>query len=270
MHISNSVYSVTSVAKTSQKTMHIAILQHMPHEGPGSIADWALERGHTLHIHHIDRGDELPPADAFDMLVVLGGSMGVHDGADYPWLMYERALILLALEAGKPVLGICLGAQQIALALGAQVRRNAQREVGFWPVRKVAEVLPLPDTLDVLHWHGDTFDLPAGATLLARSAACANQMFLTADGLALGLQCHIETTPDMVSDFCREDADYLIPPAGQGRWMQSAEAMRAEQTAYAGMREAIFNLLDAFGHLEKPFEVPEHPKDGVPPNRVSD
>ncbi|MEW6765013.1 MAG: type 1 glutamine amidotransferase [Pseudomonadota bacterium] len=226
--------------------MNIAILQHFAQEGPGSIADWAMTRGHTPVVHHLYRGDELPATDDFDMLVVLGGGMSVHDSADYPWLIYERGLVLAALEAGKPVLGICLGAQQIALALGAEVKQSPQREVGFWPVRKTGSILPLPDELSVLHWHGETFDLPDGATLFASSEACPNQMFLSADGLALGLQCHIETTPEMVEEFCREDADYLVPPPGQGRWMQSAEGMLAEQAAYAGMREALFILLDAF------------------------
>lgn len=226
--------------------MNIHILQHMLHEGAGSIADWATERGHNQHIHHLYQ-DEAPPAIAdFDLLVVLGGDMSVHDQADHPWLAPERELIKAALAAGKPVVGFCLGAQQIAFALGAAVYPHDQREVGFWPIRKLADVLPLPDELKVLHWHGDTFDLPPGAQLFASSEGCRNQMFLAADGHALGLQCHIETTAEMVDDFCRDDAAYLIPPPGHGRWMQSAERMLAEQHAYAPMRSALFNLLDAF------------------------
>lgn len=224
--------------------MNISILQHMSHEGPGSIADWASERGHQQQIHHLYKGEAQPDVENFDLLVVLGGDMSVHDQSDHPWLAPERELIQAALTAGKPVVGICLGAQQIALALGAAVYPNDQREVGFWPIRKLRDVLPLPDELNVLHWHGDTFDLPAGATLYAASTGCRNQIFLTADGLALGLQCHIETTADMVEDFCTEDAAYLIPPPGQGQWMQSAAEMRAETEAYAAMRNTLFALLD--------------------------
>jgi len=188
----------------------------------------------------------LPSVGEFDLLVVLGGDMSVHDQADYPWLAPERDLINASLDAGKLVVGICLGAQQIALALGAAVYPNDQREIGFWPIHKTADVLPLPDELNVLHWHGDTFDLPRGATLFAASAGCRNQMFLAANGLALGLQCHIETTAEMVDDFCREDAAYLIPPDGQGRWMQDAARMRNETAAYPPMLDALFALLDAF------------------------
>ncbi len=226
--------------------MHISILQHMPHEGAGSIADWASARGHTQRIHRLYQNEALPTPNAFDLLVVLGGDMSVHDQGDHPWLAPERELIQAALAANKPVLGICLGAQQIALALGAAVYPNDQREVGFWPICKTADVLPLPDELNVLHWHGDTFDLPSDARLFAESEGCRNQMFLAADGLALGLQCHIETTPEMVEDFCTEDAAYLIPPPGQGQWMQSAAAMRFETQAYPAMQSALFALLDAF------------------------
>lgn len=226
--------------------MHITILQHLPHEGPGSIADWATERGHTQRIHHLYQNEALPKPADFDLLVVLGGDMSVHDQTEHPWLAPERELIQASLDAGKPVVGICLGAQQIALTLGAAVYPNDQREVGFWPIRKTADVLPLPDEINVLHWHGDTFDLPPDTTLFAASAGCRNQMFLAADGLALGLQCHIETTAGMVEDFCREDAAYLIPPAGQGRWMQDAARMRAETAAYPAMRSALFALLDSF------------------------
>ncbi len=226
--------------------MNISILQHMSHEGPGSIADWATERGHRQCIHHLYQKEVPPVVEDFDLLVVLGGDMSVHDQSEHPWLAPERELIKAALAANKPVVGICLGAQQIALALGAAVYPNDQREVGFWPIRKITDALPLPDELNVLHWHGDTFDLPPDARLFASSEGCRNQMFLAADGLALGLQCHIETTPEMVEDFCTEDAAYLIPPPGQGRWMQSAAAMRAESAAYPTMRNALFAMLDSF------------------------
>ncbi len=226
--------------------MHMAILQHMPVEGPGHIALWGQKRGHTMSLHHLYRGEALPKAGDCDLLVVLGGGMSVHDTAIYPWLGDERALIRDVLAAGKAVVGICLGAQQIALALGAAVGPNAQREVGFWPIRRVGAGLPLPEELTVLHWHGESFDLPQGALRLASSEACPQQIVLAAAGRALGLQCHMEATPEMVADFCREDADYLVPPPGQGRWMQDAQTMQAERAAYAPMHQALEGLLDAF------------------------
>lgn len=226
--------------------MHIAILQHMAHEGPGSLADWARERGHSTRTDRLDLGGGLPATDDFDLLVVLGGAMGVHDVAEHFWLAGERALIRAALDGGKRVLGICLGAQQIAHALGAEVYPNDQREVGFWPIRRTDDAIPLPDELTVLHWHGDTFDLPEGATLLAESAGCRNQVFIASRGHALGLQCHLEATPELVDAFCTVDAAYLATPPGQSRWMQDAATMHARHAAYAPMRAALFNLLDAF------------------------
>jgi GMP synthase-like glutamine amidotransferase len=222
--------------------MHIAILQHVAHEGPAALANWAAARGHGTTTYPLYADPALPAADDFDCLVVLGGGMSVHDGDVHPWLEPERALIRAALAAGRPVIGICLGAQQLAQALGAAVFPNGEREVGFWPIRRMSEALPLPKTLPACHWHGDTFSLPEGAVLVAESDACRNQAFVTGDGLGLGLQCHLEATPQWVDACCTHDAGYLIP----GRWMQDAARLRAERDAYPQMHAALFTLLDAF------------------------
>ncbi len=222
--------------------MQITILQHMSHEGPAALLDWATARGHYAMIRTLYSNPHLPTVDQFDGLIVLGGGMSVHDTDLHPWLEPERALIRNALAAGKPVAGICLGAQQIAHALGARVFPNQEREVGFWPIHRTSEALPLPETLPACHWHGDTFDLPAGATRLAASEACRNQIFVTGDGFGLGLQCHLEATPAWVDACCTQDADYLV----SGRWMQDASRLRAESAAYPRMHAALFTLFDAF------------------------
>jgi GMP synthase-like glutamine amidotransferase len=222
--------------------MRIAILQHAAHEGPAALADWAVARSHETKIHPLYADPALPAPADFDCLIVLGGGMSVHDGDTHPWLEPERALIRNALAAGKRVIGLCLGAQQLAHALGAEVTPNPEREVGFWPIRRVGASLPLPERLTVCHWHGDTFALPEGAMLLAESDACRHQIFVTADGCGLGLQCHLEATPEWVDACCTDDADYLIP----GRWMQDAARLRAERDAYPPMHAALFDLLDAF------------------------
>ncbi|MFO8151644.1 type 1 glutamine amidotransferase [Thioalkalivibrio sp.] len=222
--------------------MHLAILQHVAHEGPAALLDWTDGRGHDTRIWPLYAEPVLPALEDFDGLIVLGGGMSVHDGAAHPWLEPERQLIRGALASGRPMLGICLGAQQLAHALGAKVFPGREREVGFWPIRRVAAALPLPPELLVCHWHGDTFELPEDAALLASSQACRNQVFVTADGLGLGLQCHLEATPQWVDACCTHDADYLIP----GRWMQQANRLRAERAAYPAMHGALHDLLDAF------------------------
>jgi GMP synthase-like glutamine amidotransferase len=222
--------------------MQFAILQHMPHEGPAALLDWADARGHGTAIWPLYDNPSLPATEQFDGLFVLGGGMSVHDNDIHPWLEPERQLIRDTLAAARPVLGICLGAQQLAHALGARVFPNDEREVGFWPIHREGDALPLPATLPACHWHGDTFELPERAMLVASSKACRNQIFVTGDGLGLGLQCHLEATAGWVDSCCTHDADYLIP----GRWMQRAAHLRAERAAYPAMHAALFDLLDAF------------------------
>src|SRR5262249_26269785 len=147
------------------------------------------------------------PRDVSDLqgLVVMGGPMSVNDGNKYPFLLPEIQLIEKVLNEKKPVLGVCLGAQLIAKALGCRVYPNKHRELGWHPIEltKHAAVDPLfgvlPKKLNVFHWHGETFDLPSGATLLARSKLCENQAFRWGDN-AYGLQFHVEVTPTMVSE----------------------------------------------------------------------
>lgn len=222
--------------------MRIAILQHVAHEGPAALQDWAADRNHRIEIWPLHAQPVLPALESFDSLIVLGGGMSVHEGEMYPWLVSERQLMRAAMASGKPVVGVCLGAQQLAHALGARVLPNGEREVGFWPIHRVTPILPLPSTLPACHWHGDTFELPDSAELLAASEACRNQIFLTGDGLGLGLQCHLEATPAWVDACCTHDASYLIA----GRWMQGADRLRAEIAAYPLMHGALFALLDAF------------------------
>lgn len=223
--------------------MQIAILQHEPHEGPAAMLDWCTARSHRPEIWRLYASPgRLPALERFDGLVVLGGGMSVHDNDIHPWLEPERHLIGEAMAAARPVVGICLGAQQLAYARGGRVFPNHEREVGFWPIRRVGAALPLPALLPACHWHGDTFELPEDAALLASSEACRNQIFLTGDGLGLGLQCHLEATPEWVDACCTHDAAYLIP----GRWMQDANRLRAERAAYPQMHAALFALLDAF------------------------
>jgi GMP synthase-like glutamine amidotransferase len=173
-------------------------IQHVPYEGPGSIATEAARRGTPLAACHPYLGEPLPTPEELCGLVVMGGPMGVSDTAAHPHLAQELALIAALAAAERPVLGVCLGAQLLAAALGARVHRGAQPEIGpgtvtLTPQGRADPVLGAAGRgeLPVMHWHQDTFELPPGATLLAQSELYPNQAF-RAGARAYGLQFHVE------------------------------------------------------------------------------
>jgi GMP synthase-like glutamine amidotransferase len=144
------------------------------------------------------------------------------------------------------VVGVCLGAQLVAEVLGGRVFRNLYKEIGWLPIELTEEgrrsplFEGLPQRLDVFHWHGDTFDLPPGSVHLARSKGCAHQAFLY-QGRVLGLQFHIESTPDSVQQIVKAGADELVP----ARYIQSAECiLAATAEGYAHINQALFSILD--------------------------
>jgi len=195
--------------------MRAVCLLHVPFEGPGHIAAWMNGNGWSLELVPLYAGAALPAPATFDGLVVMGGPMSVHDEREFPWLVAEQQTIREAIAAGKPVLGICLGAQLIARAMGGEVMPNAQKEIGWWPIRSVAEegmdTFRFADELEVFHWHGETFTLPPGAVRLAESAACRNQAFQLGRRV-IGLQFHLETTPDTARALI-EHARHELTPA---------------------------------------------------------
>jgi GMP synthase-like glutamine amidotransferase len=223
--------------------MKLHYLQHVRFEDPAGIADSAAEHDHRMTGTHLYRGDALPVLDAFDGLIVMGGPMGVGDTDQYPWLTDEISLVRAAIEAGKPTLGVCLGAQIIAAALGARVDRNDEKEIGFFDVTVTDAGRATPwlagiDTFPAFHWHGETFDLPADAMHLASTPACANQAFSVGDHV-LALQFHVESTPDSVQRLiahCPEDIT-------DGRYVQSAEQMTQQTDCYPPMKQILERLL---------------------------
>ena len=188
--------------------MHILAFRHVPFEDLGLIAP-ALS-SHGIGIQYVDTPDT-PPAgwESAAGLVFMGGPMSVND--DFPYIATELEIIRQAVAASKPVLGVCLGSQLIARALGGRVYRNPVKEIGWYPVSWLPEASQDPlfeglrDPETLFHWHGETFDLPPGAVWLARSQACRNQAFRT--GSAHGLQFHLEVTPEMIASWCAQDAN---------------------------------------------------------------
>ncbi|TAL74446.1 MAG: type 1 glutamine amidotransferase [Rhodanobacter sp.] len=223
--------------------MRVRVFQHVPFEGLGSIADWLATRQAAVATTRFDLAPRLPAAESFDLLVVLGGPMGVNDEAELPWLAAEKRFIGAAVRAGTPVLGVCLGAQLIASALGARVYRGTHQEIGWFPVTACAhagDTFAFPPTLDAFHWHGDTFELPSGAIQLARSAACAQQA-LQFGARCIGLQCHLETTPanaQTMVEHCRHE---LVPAP----YVQDAATILAAPPArYAALTAQMTRVLD--------------------------
>jgi GMP synthase-like glutamine amidotransferase len=183
-----------------------AVLQHAASEGPGLIAAVAPVHGVSLDVRRTDRGEGLPPARDLDGVVVLGGPMAVYQSDSHPYLADERALLADACAMGLPVLGVCLGAQLVATALGARVYPGPAPEIGVGEIRLTPEgerdpVLgPAGPRFDVYHWHGDTFDLPTGATHLAASGAYAHQAF-RAGPRTYALQFHVELDAGLAREW---------------------------------------------------------------------
>lgn len=225
--------------------MKIHYIQHVPFETIGCIAEWCDKQQHTVTGTHVYQQETFPSADQFDWLIVMGGPMSTGDEQQHPWLVAEKQCIAQAIAQGKVVLGICLGAQLIAEVLSARVYPNPQKEIGWFPItfHVAAHQSPLfdfvPATLDVFHWHGDTFDLPTGAVHLASSAACPNQAFVYQERV-IGLQFHLEMTGEGIQAIVAHGADELNPAP----YIQSTTEILAQNEKIAATNNIMFELLN--------------------------
>lgn len=224
------------------------VLKHVEFEGPSRIAPLLVERDYQLDVRALYLGDLVPSHLGKDeILIVMGGPMGVADldRPELPFLKREVALLESCIEQDQPVLGVCLGSQLLAHAAGAKVRpmRDGQArvyEVGWGPVRfhhelNDASLAGLPREGQVLHWHGDTFELPAGARHLASSAACENQAFRL--GRQFGLQFHCEVTSNDVEAWLAADDGFVMQANGKDAFA----SVRRETARYI---EAQYELGD--------------------------
>ena len=222
-------------------------IRHLDFEDLGTLEPLLAARGYD--VRYLDAAtDDLQTVDtaSADLLVVLGGPIGAFDDAIYPFIGDELAVVLQGLESGRPLVGIFLGAQLIARALGAGVASMGVKEIGFAPLTLASEGEASPlgalGKVPVLHWHGDRFELPAGSRLLAGTEACAQQAFALGDAV-LGLQFHLEADADRIERWlvghCCELGQAGIDPR-----MLRAQAQRHGAALKAGARRAIGDWLD--------------------------
>jgi GMP synthase-like glutamine amidotransferase len=229
------------------KKMRAHCLQHVPFEGPGSIEPWLEAKGCGLTYTRFFESAGLPDTGAIDFLVILGGPMSVNDEDKFPWLVWEKRFVREVIAAGKPVLGICLGAQIIAGAMGARITPNPVKEIGWFPVHAVdssdGSVFRFPASETVFHWHGETFDLPPAAIVLARSEGCRNQAFQLGKAV-IGLQFHLETTPASAREIVAHCREELVP----SRFVQTEEEiLSAGPNRYKSINSLMDSIL-AFLH----------------------
>lgn len=225
------------------KHMRTHYLQHVPFESLGSIEPWLKAQGHEITSTRFFESSQLPDPEEVDFLIVLGGPMSANDEDRLPWLVAEKAFIRECIRRRKRVLGICLGAQLIASAMGAGVYANRVKEIGWFPVQGVPtqqeSAFRFPAVFSAFHWHGETFDLPPGAVQIARTDGCENQAFQIGK-FVIGLQFHLEMTPDSVKEIVTHCRTEIVPSV----YVQSEAAiLGVSPTKYHEINELMAKIL---------------------------
>jgi GMP synthase (glutamine-hydrolysing) len=228
--------------------MIIQVFQHVSFEGPAYIEEIAESNSYDLHICRFDEGETpLPPTD-YDMLIVMGGPMNIYEDSNYPWLTTEKKAIEQAIKSDKLIFGFCLGSQLIADVLGSRVYKNKEKEIGWYPIRRIEPGVGnpplqfLPDIATVFHWHGETFDLPKNAVRLYNSQATENQAFLYESNV-LALQFHLEMLQPSIEDL----AHYCKSDLGKGKYIMTLPEMLDEYHKYeASNKKILRNLFKYF------------------------
>ena len=230
--------------------LRIHYFQHVKYEGLGSIEEWISSNGHSLSSTRFFEQVRLPELSDFDWLIIMGGAMSVNDEQQFPWLADEKRFIRQAIDTGKTVLGICLGSQLVSAALGAEVYKNNEKEIGWFDIeltcigRSDRLFSELGSRFKVFHRHGDTFDLPENAIHMAYSAGCKNQAYIYKDKV-VALQFHLEPTMNSLKDMIEYGRQELKP----ARYVQTENELLNIKLIESN-KKMLFKLLDrlASGH----------------------
>lgn len=221
--------------------------QNVAFEDAANVGAWATQRGHDVTGTQLYAGQNLPDLDDIDALAIMGGPMNIYQHRDYPWLTEEKRFIERAVRLGVPTVGVCLGAQLLADVLGAKVTQNREIEIGWFEMTLTPDATDvpvaqaLPERFMAFSWHGDTFEIPAGATPLARSEACANQAFVYAQNV-LAMQFHLDYSAESIERMLAHcGAELIEAPFIQSREQITANLAKTEETC-----QRLFALLDAF------------------------
>lgn len=206
----------------------VVIFRHAPTEGPGYFATYLSRQDIPWQLVRIDAGEPVPgDVLAFSGMAFMGGPMSVND--DLPWIPAVLGFIRKGAAAGVPSIGHCLGGQLMAKALGAEVTRNAVKEIGWGRVDVADNAAArqwlggLPGSFDSFHWHGETFSIPPRAVRVLSSAHCANQAFVLDNHI--GMQCHVEMTVELIRTWCRDWGKEVQSLAGRVPSVQTPQEM---------------------------------------------
>jgi GMP synthase-like glutamine amidotransferase len=239
--------------------MKIHCLQHLKNDTLGNVGTWVSLKGHRLTKTLLYEETVFPDPEEFDMLLIMGGTMSVYQEEEFPWLRPEKEFAKKVINAGKPVLGSCFGAQLIAEVLGGKVTRNRFKEIGWHRVKALAgentkgenanherEIISeLPSGLfpefTAFMWHGDTFEIPVGAVRLFGSEACRNQGFSYGENV-LGLQFHPEADRQWIENLIEDSGHELV----EGKYIQSKEQIFRHENFLEDSRKIAFSLMEWF------------------------
>jgi len=229
--------------------MRVHYLQHVSFEGLGYTEGWLNAQGFSVSSTRFwEAGWRLPAVEAIDALIIMGGPMGVYDEDEYPWLVEEKAFIRECIQSGKNVLGICLGAQLVAVCLGAAVRPAPNKEIGWFPVEPTSSARRLAWWYDlfkgapvVFHWHGDQFGIPDGCIDLLSSAANGNQAFYYNERV-IGLQFHPEVTRETLQQMVEHGVGELV----DGTYIQDAEKIGSGAGHIEGSNHIMKAILESW------------------------
>lgn len=227
------------------KKLNIHCFMHVAFEGPGLIADWIALKGHHLEFTRFYEKETMPAPEAVDLLVIMGGPMNVFDYHMHSWMQEEIDWVSEYIKTGKALLGICLGAQIIAVALGSEVYPGKEKEIGWFDIRFLPSLgdykicKQLPSSRKVFHWHGDTFDIPEGAVRIAESGLFPNQGFIYNKKI-IALQFHLEMKPSNVLGLVENCRDDLLP----GPFVQSEKEIGDKSRFTDDNRDLLYNILN--------------------------